>query len=145
MPEDDFVDIEKDSIESKLGKTPKLLGKIRSQIDKIDDIEIRPDGSVVHKILRTYIKPDKKIPKKQRKNIKKPLKEQNRGAYREWPSFEKFKAWRTKHFKKRSEFLQARMTPLQFYVTQGIGHERPFTNDYYWTKDVGQYSCSSCT
>jgi len=29
------------------------------------------------------------------------------------------------------------MSPLQFYVTQGMGHERPFTGDLWWTKDVG--------
>lgn len=37
------------------------------------------------------------------------------------------------------------MTPLQHYVTQGIGYERPFTNELYWVKDVGMYSCRSCT
>lgn len=36
------------------------------------------------------------------------------------------------------------MTPLQFYVTQGIGHERPFTGDHWWTKDVGMYDCVCC-
>lgn len=30
-------------------------------------------------------------------------------------------------------------------MTQGIGHERPFTGDLWWTKDVGIYSCVSCT
>lgn len=26
-----------------------------------------------------------------------------------------------------------------------MGHERPFTGDYWWTKDVGIYKCRSCT
>ena len=26
-----------------------------------------------------------------------------------------------------------------------MGHERPYTGDYWWTKDVGMYSCLTCT
>lgn len=26
-----------------------------------------------------------------------------------------------------------------------MGFERPFTGEHWWTKDVGQYSCSVCT
>jgi peptide-methionine (R)-S-oxide reductase len=26
-----------------------------------------------------------------------------------------------------------------------MGHERPFTGDLWWTKEVGTYSCVSCT
>lgn len=47
--------------------------------------------------------------------------------------------------KERSEVARDKMSPLQYYVTQGIGHERPFTGDYWWTKDVGIYRCVSCT
>ena len=87
---------QEDSLNEILGKSPKLIGKIRSQIDKVDDIEIRPDGTVVHKILRTFHKPKKN---KSSKKSSLSLKDQNRGRYREWPSIDKFKAWRKKHFK----------------------------------------------
>jgi len=39
-----------------LGKAPKLVGKIQSKIDKIDDIVIQDDGTVVHKILTYHSK-----------------------------------------------------------------------------------------
>ena len=39
-----------------LGKSPKLVGKINSKIDKIDDIIIRQDGTVVHNILKVHEK-----------------------------------------------------------------------------------------
>jgi transglutaminase/protease-like cytokinesis protein 3 len=35
-----------------LKKSPKLIGKVISQVDKIDDIIIKPDGTVNHKWLR---------------------------------------------------------------------------------------------
>ena len=41
--------------------------------------------------------------------------------------------------------LRAELSPLQYYVTQGCGHERPFTGEHWWTKDVGIYSCASCS
>jgi len=37
-----------------LGKTPKLLNKVKSQIDYIDDIKIKDDGTVVHNVFRNY-------------------------------------------------------------------------------------------
>jgi hypothetical protein len=34
------------------------VGKIKSVIDKIDDVTIKPDGTVVHKWLRVTLKKD---------------------------------------------------------------------------------------
>lgn len=62
-----------------------------------------------------------------------------------WPSIEAFKVWRARHLAQRRDTIRDRLTPLQFYVTQGLGHERPFTGDHWWTKDVGTYSCRTCT
>lgn len=67
------------------------------------------------------------------------------GDLREWKNITLFKKWRTKCLKERQERTRDKLSPLQYYVTQGIGHERPFTGDYWWTKDVGIYSCVSCT
>ena len=41
--------------------------------------------------------------------------------------------------------MKAKLSPLQYYVTQGMGMERPFTGDLYWIKDVGMYSCTVCS
>ena len=67
------------------------------------------------------------------------------GRFREFPNIDGFKRWRTALLKHRKENLKERLSPLAFYVTQGIGHERPFTGDHWWTKDVGMYSCVVCT
>jgi hypothetical protein len=67
------------------------------------------------------------------------------GKHRSWPNIQSFKRWRNIHLKDRRDFLKNRLSPLEFYVTQGMGHERPFSGNMWWTKDVGVYSCKCCT
>ena len=74
--EDYAVETTKVSIDQLLGKSPKLIGKIKSFQDKIDDIRVLPSGNVVHNILRVT---------KEMKYIRgKP--QRTMGKYREWPS-----------------------------------------------------------
>jgi len=40
--------------------------------------------------------------------------------------------------------LRERLTPLQYEVTQEEGTERPFTGEYWDTKDPGTYHCIVC-
>lgn len=42
------------------------------------------------------------------------------------------------------EELRARLTPLQYDVTQNEGTERAFTGEYWDTKDPGTYRCIVC-
>lgn len=42
------------SIDKLLGKTPKLLNRVRSQIDVIDDVELRSNGTVKHNVFTYY-------------------------------------------------------------------------------------------
>jgi peptide-methionine (R)-S-oxide reductase len=43
-----------------------------------------------------------------------------------------------------TEELKLRLTPMQFHVTQEAGTERPFTGEFYDTKDPGTYHCVVC-
>jgi len=45
---------------------------------------------------------------------------------------------------KTEEEWQKELTPEQYAVCRMKGTERPFTGEYYKTKDRGVYSCSCC-
>jgi len=45
---------------------------------------------------------------------------------------------------KTEEQWQKELTPEQYAVCRMKGTERPFTGEYYKTKDKGVYSCSCC-
>ncbi len=40
--------------------------------------------------------------------------------------------------------LKLRLTPMQFHVTQEAGTERPFTGEFWDTKEPGTYHCIVC-
>jgi peptide-methionine (R)-S-oxide reductase len=42
------------------------------------------------------------------------------------------------------EELKLKLTPMQFHVTQEAGTERPFTGEYWDTKEPGTYHCIVC-
>jgi methionine-R-sulfoxide reductase len=42
------------------------------------------------------------------------------------------------------EELKLKLTPTQFHVTQEAGTERPFTGQYWDTKEPGTYHCIVC-
>jgi peptide methionine sulfoxide reductase MsrB len=53
--------------------------------------------------------------------------------------------WKENKEKELKENIFIKLTPMEFYITQGKGTERPFTGDYWDTNKVGLYSCKVCT
>ena len=94
-----------------LHKTPKLVGKIQSKIDKIDDIVIMRDGSVIHNILKVHKKEMQTTRGKER------LVSVNTKEPKTWASLEVFKSWRKRILKARDSVLKEKLSPLQYYVT----------------------------
>jgi hypothetical protein len=66
----------------------------------------------------------------------KPIIFESLNLYLEWKE--------TKEREIRNEIFN-KLTPMEFYITQGKGTERPFTGDYWDTNKVGLYACKVCT
>lgn len=136
QPEEVETEIEKVDSTKLFGKSTKLEGKVQSKLDKLDDITILEDGSVRHNVLKQL------EPKKGKGNEKVKVKT---NKARTWKSLQVFRKWRASILSDRQTHLRDSLSPLQYYVTQGMGWERPFTGDFWWTKDTGMYSCAVCT
>lgn len=74
-------------------KTPKVLSKVLSEMDKVDQIEMQMDGRITHKILR--------------KSNNDPAAEP-----RDWKDLDTFKKWRASLIQKRMRWLKSKLTPL---------------------------------
>jgi len=90
----------------------------------MNNVTVNEDGSVTHNVFKA---------------------KDGSGEPRKFKDVETFKRWVAKHPRERKEDLKGRLTPQQFYVTQGAGTERPFTGQLWWNKDVGVYSCVCCS
>ena len=51
-PQDKQLQVTKAAIDILLGKSPKLIGKVKSYFDKLDDITVSENGSVAHNLLK---------------------------------------------------------------------------------------------
>eukprot|EP00347_Sterkiella_histriomuscorum_P003558 403363832 len=107
---------------SAIKKTKKLLNKVQSYQDRLLDVRRNPDGSLTHNIFKS----DSSIP-------------------REFKDEKVFEKWVKRHLKERQDHLKENITPYQLYLTQAAGTERPYSGEYWWTKDPGVYSCVCCT
>lgn len=43
-----------------------------------------------------------------------------------------------------NDSLKLKLTPHEYYITQGKGKERPFTGQYWNNHDLGTYHCKVC-
>lgn len=64
---------------------------------------------------------------------------------RTFESITHFSKWRKQRLAFKRKQFEDKLTPLQYFVTQGFGNERAFTGEHHWTKDVGIYECRCCT
>ena len=98
--------------------TPGVL----SVYDKMGQIVENEDGTVSHKIYKN-----------------------KHGEPRSFKNMKTFNAWKASHSARLKRNLRARLSPHQFYITQGKGTERAFTGEHVWTNDVGVYCCGVCS
>lgn len=62
--------------------------------------------------------------------------------------FEEMKSyfeWKEKKIGELKEVIRDKLTPMEYYITQGKGTERSHTGDYWDNQKVGVYACKVCT
>lgn len=96
--------------------------RVMSIIEKLNAVTVNEDGSLSHQFFKA-----------------------KDGSPRKFKDADTHKKWVTKHIRERKQDLKEKLSPLQIYITQGMGTERPFTGQYWWLKDAGVYSCVCCS
>lgn len=60
-------------------------------------------------------------------------------------NMDKYLTWKNKRKTELKGKIFEKLTPMEYYITQGKGSERPYTGDYWDTNAVGVYACKVCT
>ena len=96
---------------------------IKSFYEKLGDVTVDPETKVItHNLLKNQ-----------------------KGEIRTFKDEATFAKWKKRHERDFKDRIKQVVSPHQFYVTQGMGTERPFTGKYWWNKDPGMYECVCCT
>jgi hypothetical protein len=60
-------------------------------------------------------------------------------------SMDSYFEWKENKNKQLRQEIFDKLTPMEYYITQHKGTERPFTGEYWDSVGVGLYSCKVCT
>ncbi len=66
-------------------------------------------------------------------------------SQKQFENFNEYLSWKDKKIFELKEQIFNKLTPMEYYITQGKGTERPYTGDYWDTEKVGVYCCKICT
>lgn len=53
--------------------------------------------------------------------------------------------WKNNKIRELKDRMFNKLTPMEYYISQNKGTERPFTGDYWDNQKVGIYACKVCT
>jgi hypothetical protein len=115
-----IAEIIKEDTTEHIKKTSK--SKFKTIWEKLDSYEATPDGK-----------------------IKLPYVCQDDGTQFEFENMTIFLEWKENKVKELKTQIFEKLTPMEYYISQGKGTERPYTGDYWDTNNVGIYSCKVCT
>ena len=82
-------------VEKLINKSPKLLPEVKSQVDKLDDVYIEDDGTIVHNL---FDDPKTNQP-------------------RTFKTIAHFSKWRKQRLAFKRKQFEDKLTPLQYFVT----------------------------
>lgn len=72
------------------------------------------------------------------------LKNENNQAM-SFENIERYNQWKSDKENNLKQNIKEKLNPQEYYITQEIGCERPFTGQYWDSQGVGIYSCVVCT
>ena len=104
--------------------------------EHVENLESPPVYSI-HEIINTYEEQDDG-------SVTLPLLLEN-DAPKKFNSLMDYEQWVAEKEEEILNKKRERLTPHEFYITQGKHMERAFTGKYWWVKDMGTYSCKVCT
>jgi hypothetical protein len=67
------------------------------------------------------------------------------GQTKIFETLEDYMKWKNETINYLKEEIRAKLTPMEYYLTQDKGTERPYTGDYWDSNKPGMYSCKVCT
>jgi len=67
------------------------------------------------------------------------------GVTKVFENMEEYMRWKTETIGNLRDEIKAKLNPMEYYLTQNKGTERPYTGDYWDNNHPGIYSCKVCT
>jgi hypothetical protein len=114
-------EIQKDEATEQIKKTSK--SKFKTIWEKMDHYETTADGKI--KLPYVY--------------------EEDGKTQKIYETIKEYQEWKDKKVVELKEKIFEKLTPMEYYITQGKGTERPYTGEYWDTEKVGVYCCKVCT
>ena len=112
-------ELQKEDTTEQIKKTIK--SKYQTIWEKIDNYEATSEGKI---ILPNFLE---------------------NNAAKKFESMKEYVEWKDNKISELKDKMFNKLTPMEHYITQGKGTERPYTGDYWDTSKVGVYCCKVCT
>lgn len=74
-----------------------------------------------------------------------PLVNDENNETKVFDNMELYLKWKEETISKLKSDIKAKLNPMEYYMTQFKGTERPYTGDYWDVMTPGIYSCKTCT
>jgi len=114
-------EIQKEETSEEIKRTAK--SKYKTIWEKLDNYETTSEGKI-------------KLPN---------VFEEDGKTAKQFENMKEYLDWKENKEKELRDQIFSKLTPMEYFITQGKGTERPFTGEYWETQNVGVYCCKVCT
>ena len=74
-----------------------------------------------------------------------PLVYYEKGEKKVFDNMDLYLKWKEDTTNNLKDLIKSKLNPMEYYMTQFKGTERPYTGDYWDVNTPGIYSCKTCT